>query len=398
MSPMLDGVLEGRLLTLVGGTIRAGTLSVDLPDGSDRVFRGRFDGPHAHVDLHRWRLMRRLATTGAIALADGYIDGDYDSPDLASFLELAALHLEPAYRFEAPPWLHRFGRVAWGLLGSPSRPRGPLRDIVEHYDLGNDFYELWLDPTMTYSSGVFDDHTRTLEQAQREKYRRLAGSVGIGPDDHVLEIGSGWGGFATELAITTGCRVTTITVSKEQHEFVDKLVSERGLADRVEARLEDFRTTSGRFDHVVSVEMMESIPQSLWDPFFAKLRELTRAGGTIGLQLITVAEHHWDSSDRHPDFVRRYVFPGGQVPSLGVIRELAARHGLRWRSNRGYGASYARTLRTWLASFDAAWPAVRDLGYDDRFRRMWRYYLAYCQAGFAVGRVDVDQIVLADPA
>jgi cyclopropane-fatty-acyl-phospholipid synthase len=394
MSGTFGGALERRLMAIVGNTIRVGELTVRTPDGSTARFVGRSEGPHAHVDLHDWRLLRRLTTTGAIALADGYIAREYDSPDLSAFLELAALHLEPTYRYEAPAWLHRLGRTAWNVFGAPTRTRGPLVDIVQHYDLGNDFYEQWLDETMTYSSAVFARDDMTLADAQREKYGRLAAATGIGPDDHVLEIGSGWGGFAVELARTIGCRVTTITVSKEQHEHVEKLVADLGLADKVQARLQDFRHTRGRFDHIVSVEMMESIPQSLWRPYFRQLHDLTAPGGSVGLQLITVADHHWSESDRNPDFIRRYIFPGGQVPSMSVLRDLASDHDLRWHRDDGFGASYARTLGIWLDSFDERWPQMRDLGFDERFRRMWRYYLAYCRAGFAMGRVDVSQIVL----
>lgn len=388
------GALERRILDVVAARIRAGRLRVELPDGSRRTFEGRFPGPVATVTLHRWKLLRRVTATGAIGLADGYVLGDYDADDLEAFLELCALHLEPAYRIAAPRWLHAVGRTAWNVLGSPSRPRGPLTDVVQHYDLGNDFYASWLDETMTYSSAVFTDDEAPLAEAQREKYRGLAERASIRAGDRVLEIGSGWGGFACFLADELACRVTTITVSKEQHDFVDKLVAEQGLADRVDAQLADFRAVDGAFDRVVSVEMMESIPQRLWDPFFRQLRERVRPGGTVGLQLIMVADRHWQSSNEHPDFVRRYIFPGGQVPSLGVLRGLARRHGLTWRDDEGFGRSYARTLATWLANFDDAWPRIREMGFDDRFRRMWRYYLAYCAAGFASGRIDVRQIVL----
>jgi cyclopropane-fatty-acyl-phospholipid synthase len=189
--------------------------------------------------------------------------------------------------------------------------------------------------------------------------------------------------------------VRTVTVSKEQHDYVEKLVVEHGLVDRVDARLQDFRTVEGSYDRIVSVEMMESIPQRLWDPYFRQLRQRVRPHGTVGLQLIVVADHHWRDSDEHPDFVRRYIFPGGQVPALPVLHELAGRHGLAWREDAGFGPSYARTLALWLGRFDAAWPRIAEMGFDERFRRMWRYYLAYCGAGFASGRTDVRQIVLA---
>jgi cyclopropane-fatty-acyl-phospholipid synthase len=210
-----------------------------------------------------------------------------------------------------------------------------------------------------------------------------------------LDIGCGWGGFAMYAAGQLGCHVTAITVSKEQFDHVGKLVAERGLAGMVQTRLQDFRDTEGSFDRIVSVEMIESIPRAMWAQYFRSLHDLTRRGGTIGLQIITVADRHWRTSDANPDFIRRYVFPGGQVPAPMVLRDLAHAHDLAWLQDRGYGDSYARTLRTWRENFDAKISEVSALGFDERFRRMWRYYLAYCEGGFRAGRVDVRQIVLA---
>jgi cyclopropane-fatty-acyl-phospholipid synthase len=393
---VLAGATERRILDIVGRRIRAGRLAVTLPDGTARTFEGRHAGPAAEVTLHRWRPLRLVTTTGAIGLADAYVRGDYEADDLEAFLELCAMHLEPAYREPVPTWLHHVGRMAWRVFGSPGRTRGPLGDIVQHYDLGNDFYAAWLDESMTYSSAIFAHAGESLAEAQRAKYSRLAERAGVRAGDEVLEIGSGWGGFAVFLAGEMGCTVRTVTVSKEQHDYVEKLVVEHGLVGRVDARLQDFRTVEGSFDRIVSVEMMESIPQRLWDPYFRQLRQRLRPHGTVGLQLIVVADHHWRDSDEHPDFVRRYIFPGGQVPAPSVLRALAERHGLSWREDTGFGSSYARTLAHWLDRFDAAWPRIADMGFDERFRRMWRYYLAYCGAGFASARTDVRQIVL-DP-
>ncbi|MGZ4149160.1 MAG: class I SAM-dependent methyltransferase [Actinomycetota bacterium] len=383
------------VLDAIGRQVRKGSLVVELPDGDRRAYRGEVDGPQAEVWLHDAKLLRRLLSLGAIGLADGYIDGDFDSPDLASLIELGALHLQPEGDVPARAALERAGKAVWRRVGKATVPRGPLARTVEHYDLGNDFFALWLDPTMTYSSAVFARQQMSLEEAQLEKYRRLAEVAGIREGEDVLEIGCGWGGFAVYAAERLGCRVTAITVSAEQRDHVDKLVADRGLSDRVQVRLEDFRATQGSFDRVVSIEMIESIPRSLWRPYFRRLRDLTRPGGTIGLQAIVVDDAYWDSSDRNPDFVRRYVFPGGQVPAPKVLRGLAREHGLGWLEDHGYGASYARTLRSWHERFDARIAEVAALGFDERFQRMWRYYLSYCEGGFRSGRTDVRQIVLA---
>jgi cyclopropane-fatty-acyl-phospholipid synthase len=265
---------------------------------------------------------------------------------------------------------------------------------VEHYDLGNDFFRPWLDRSMTYSSGVFTDATATLEEAQAEKYRRIAAAAGLTDGMHVLEIGSGWGSFAAYAAGELGCRVTTTTVSKEQAAWVEDLIEARGLEDLVEVRLEDFALTPGAYDAIVSIEMIESIPRSRWPAYFGVLRDRLVPGGSIALQVITVADRHWRSSNANPDFIRRYVFPGSQVPSPAIVRADAEGAGLRLVARRGYGASYARTLAEWRRRFEAAWPRIAELGFDERFGRMWRYYLAYCEGGFRAGRTDVSQLVL----
>jgi cyclopropane-fatty-acyl-phospholipid synthase len=390
--------LEQGIVTLLGGRIRLGRLEIVEPNGRVRIFTGAEDGPRARLQIHDGRFLRRLLTTGAIALADSYVAGEYDTDDLASFVELMALHVEPAHRVRVPGWLERAGRAAWRRLGHGDHPRGPLRDVVQHYDLGNDFYAAWLDPSMTYSSAYFARDEMTLEEAQYEKYRRLAASTGVRPGERVLEIGSGWGGFAAYLAGELGARVTTVTVSREQAAYAERLLADRGLADRVEVRVEDFAAITGRYDRAVSVEMIESIPGTRWGEYLDVLRERVVPGGRIGLQVITVADHHWRSSNANPDFIRRYVFPGGQVPAPTVLDGLAERSGLDRVHRDRFGGSYARTLRSWRDRFEANWESViAPMGFDERFRRMWRFYLAYCEGGFRARRVDVSQVVLARP-
>jgi len=386
--------IERAILEGVLGRLRCGGLRVRYPDGSWGTFEGPLPGPDAEADLRDWRLVRRLVATGAIALADGWIDGDFDSPDLPSLIELASLHLEPEHRSRVPEPVERVGRMLWRTLGRAASPRGPLRATVEHYDLGNAFFRVWLDASMTYSSAVFTREDMTLEGAQHEKYRRLAEVTGLREGMRVLEIGSGWGGFAAYAAGELGCSVTTVTVSREQADWVEKLVAELGLNGLVRVRLEDFAETPGSYDAIVSIEMIESIPGSRWPAFFGVLRDRLVPGGSVGLQAITVADRHWRSSDANPDFIRRYVFPGGQVPSPGVLRREADRVGLAWVADASFGSSYARTLGEWHRRFDGAWPRIAELGFDERFRRMWQYYLSYCEGGFRSGRVDVSQIVL----
>lgn len=393
MSGSIRGA-EAAVLALVLDRIRLGSVSVRFPDGSRRTWTGALPGPHAQIDLHDGRLVRRLVTDGAMGLAEGWIAGEFDSPDLAALIELSSLHLEPAHRARLPGWVHRAGRAAWRKAGSLAERRGPVRTAVEHYDLGNEFFSAWLDPTMSYSSAMFTRPELTLEQAQREKICRLAEVTGLREGMRVLEIGSGWGGFSAYAAGDLGCEVTTITVSKEQARFVEELVADRGLTRQVDVRLEDFEQTTGRFDAVISVEMIESIPPRRWPGYFRAIRDRLEPQGRAGLQVITVADHHWSESNASEDFSRRYIFPGGQVPAPKVLRGDAQAAGLHIVHDDGFGASYARTLAAWRANFDAAWPQLSAMGFDETFKRIWQYYLSYCGGGFAAGRVDVRQMVL----
>ncbi len=390
--------VDQRILEIICRRTRRGSLTVRLPDGTTRRFEGSLPGPRAEIHLHDPRLIGRLVRTGAIGLADGWIEGEFDSPDLTSVIELGALHLEPGNRPRLAALFDRATKAVWRSLGRATSPRGPLSATVEHYDLGNAFFATWLDETMTYSSALFARDDMTLEEAQAEKYRRIAEAIGLRPGMRVLEIGSGWGGFSVYAAEALGCHVTTVTVSREQAAWVERLIAERGLSDRVEVRLEDFLVTPGSFDAVVSIEMIESIPSARWPGFFRVVHDRLEPGGKAGLQIITVADRHWGSSDANPDFVRRYVFPGSQVPSPRILKQSARAVELGWVGAARFGWSYARTLAAWRHRFDEAWPQIAELGFDERFRRMWQYYLSYCEGGFRMGRVDVSQIVLERPA
>lgn len=389
-------VVGRTILRIIGAQVRVGSLEVRDPDGVVHRFGGTRPGPRAEVTMRDWSVARRLATTGAIALADCWIDETLDTPDLPALIELSTLHLEPEH-LRAPAWLARPGRALWRAIGRANAMRGPITEMAQHYDLGNEFYSLWLDETMTYSSAIFLRDDMSLADAQREKYRRLAERTGITAGSRVLEIGSGWGAFGSYLAGDLGCDVTTLTISKEQALHVEGIIARRGLGERFRVLVQDFEESTGSFDAVVSVEMIESIPGSRWPAFFRVLHDRLVPGGRVGLQSIVVADRHWRESDANPDFVRRYIFPGGQVPSPGVLRERSAAAGLRWVEDAWFGQSYARTLAAWHRNFDAAWDRIAPLGFDRRFQRMWQYYLSYTEGGFRTGRVDVGQIVLQRP-
>jgi cyclopropane-fatty-acyl-phospholipid synthase len=384
-----------RLALELAGLIRAGELRLVLPDGSVHRVCGRRPGPSAEVRLASPRAIRRFATGGSLGWAEAYLDGDWSTPDLRAVMMLAAANeAEWNAVLRGRPLIRWLSRLAHAFR--PNTRRGARRNIAAHYDLGNDFYAAWLDATMTYSSAEFASPDETLEQAQRRKVRNLLDTLGLAPGARLLEIGCGWGHLAETAARERGVQVVALTLSRAQAEAARARIAAAGLADRVEVRIQDYRDVSETFDAVAAVEMFEAVGEAYWPAFFRAVRDRLRAGGRAALQIITIADRFFADYRRGADFIQRYVFPGGMLPSPSRLREEVARAGLRWEAETWFGASYAETLRRWNESFQAAWPDLGASGrYDARFKRLWEYYLAYCETGFRAGWTDVGRIVLA---
>ncbi|MDP6219555.1 MAG: cyclopropane-fatty-acyl-phospholipid synthase family protein, partial [Alphaproteobacteria bacterium] len=270
---------------------------------------------------------------------------------------------------------------------------GSARNIAYHYDLGNEFYAAWLDGTMTYSSAVYETDSDDLSTAQTNKYRRLAELADIQPGDHVLEIGCGWGGFAKYAVEERGAHVTGITISKAQHEFASNRLAAAGLADRADVRLVDYRDVDGTFDKIVSIEMFEAVGQAYWQTYFEALSRLLKNGGRAALQAITIEEQAFEEYLANPDFIQRYIFPGGMLPSMPRLEQPVDAAGLKLVAEKGYGLDYARTLAEWRERFIAAWPSLSGKTFDMRFKRMWELYLSYCEGGFRAGQIDVKHLL-----
>jgi len=382
-----------RLIVGIGERLERGSLCVTLPDGSNRTFCGGHPGPQGAIRLHSMRPIRRLATGGGLGFAEAYLDGDWDSPNLAQTLELLAINqaaCEDRYYGSAVSRL--LARLAH--LCHPNSRRGSRRNIHAHYDLGNRFYASWLDSTLTYSAARFATPDQPLEAAQRNKFADLAHRIGLASGHRLLEIGCGWGSFAEFAARDVGARVTAITISTEQHAFAAERIQKAGLNERVEVRLQDYRDVAGRFDRIASIEMLEAVGERYWPVFFDKLRAQLVPGGRAGLQVITIADQFFETYRRGADFIQRHVFPGGMLPSPGALDAQITRAGLDRTGVWTFGQDYARTLALWNRSFQRAWPKIRRQGFDDRFKRLWDYYLAYCEAGFRAGFIDVAQIAL----
>ncbi|MGO4510862.1 class I SAM-dependent methyltransferase [Bradyrhizobium sp. MOS001] len=383
-----------RLALSFGARLRRGTLDVTLPDG--RVIRlgGQEPGPNAAMRLHNYGFASRLINGGDIGIAEAYLAGDWDTPDLTQFLYLFCVNHDLIQAMLNDKPLMRFVQLLQHWFNRNTR-RQARRNIHAHYDIGNAFYSAWLDPGMTYSSALFEESTCDLTAAQTNKYRRLAEALDLKPDQTLLEIGCGWGGFAEFAAKTFGTRVVGLTISTEQRDFAQKRIHEAGLADKVEIRLQDYRDECDRYDRIASIEMIEAVGEQFWPKYFAQLRDRLLPGGLAGIQAITIQDRLFQSYRREVDFIQRYVFPGGMLPSPAVLKSLGDTFGLPVIRERIFGQDYAKTLATWRNNFQTAWPGLVPLGFDDRFRRLWEYYLSYCEAGFLSGNIDVRQVIFA---
>ncbi len=397
-SDTVDGLLPDlprmvRLALGYGSRLQRGTLDVTLPDGRTVRLGGNAPGPAAAMKVYDFSFASRLLSGGDIGIAEAYLRGEWDTPDLTQFLYLFCVNQDWMQKMLIGKPAMRYVQIVRHWFNRNTR-RQARRNIYAHYDIGNAFYSAWLDPSMTYSSALYEDHTPDLTSAQNNKYRRLAEAIDLRPDQKLLEIGCGWGGFA-EYAAKCGARVVGLTISKEQRDFAQRRIQEAGLAEKVEIRLQDYRDERGQYDRIASIEMIEAVGEQFWPKYFSQLRDRLLPGGLAGIQAITIQDNLFQTYRREVDFIQRYVFPGGMLPSPQVLKALGDKFGVPVIRERIFGEDYAKTLSTWRNNFREAWPNLKPLGFDDRFRRLWEYYLSYCEAGFLSGNIDVRQVVFA---
>lgn len=378
-----------RALTLSLSRMAFGQLTVILPTGERLEFGpARTGEPVAIVNLHRARAAKRIMKSGDIGLGESYMDGDWSSPDITGLIELV-LHNENNLKSAMiGKWLSGFVNFLRHLRARNSRT-GSQRNIAYHYDLGNGFYRHWLDETMTYSAGLFTRDNQSLADAQHEKYRRIAEVAGVSESMKVLEIGCGWGGFARLAAREYGARIDGITLSAEQLAYATAQAKQSGLQDRTNFYFRDYRDQEGRFDSIVSIEMFEAVGRENWDSYFAAIKRNLKAGGRAAIQVITIDEKRYSHYRKTADFIQRYIFPGGQLPSKTAFINAAARNGLTASIREEFGDDYATTLKLWKENFLSKWSEIEPLGFDLRFKRMWEFYLQYCEAGFRQKSIDV---------
>lgn len=365
-----------------------GALTVTFPSGRSRTIGNTRDGLHAHLKLNNFKVLRKAMRRGTVGFAEAYMSGDIEIDDLTTLFRFF-LQNQDVFDKANPGVFRRAAQDLAYHMARPNTREGAKQNISEHYDLGNDFYAMWLDPTMTYSSAYFGGRDISLEEAQREKYRRVIEMAGIKPGSSVLEIGCGWGGFAETLTREVGAKVRGITLSREQLKYALARLERQGLDQLGTLVFEDYRDTVGEFDHVASIEMIEAVGEEHWPQYFQTLHDRLKPGGTAAVQAITIAERDFEGYKAGPDFIQRYIFPGGMLLTKTVMREAAEKAGLTLENVDCFRLDYAKTLRLWRQTFLERWSEIEPLGYDEWFKRKWVYYLAYCEAGFTEGMIDV---------
>lgn len=386
-------ILGKRLI----GNPKVGSVTVTFPNGATRTFGKPGTGPHASLVLKSFAVVSNTLKRGTLGFAQSYIDGDVEVDDLTALFRYF-LQNRDVFDGGGSSW---YGRAAQDIAYHLSRhnsKEGSKKNISEHYDLGNDFYSEWLDPSMTYSSAYYSEADMTLEEAQRAKYRRVAEMAGVKPRGTVLEIGCGWGGFAETAARDFDAQVYGITLSAEQLKYANARLQRQGLDAKAKMHFEDYRDTQGQFDHVASIEMIEAVGEEHWPSYFKTVHDRLKPGGTAAIQAITIDERDFDDYRARPDFIQRFIFPGGMLLTKTAMQEQGKKVGLILENVDCFRLSYAKTLALWRERFLDRWAEIKKLGYSEQFRRKWVYYLCYCEAGFAEGSIDVGIYQYRRPA
>ena len=379
-----------QLLLRMLSRLEHGSLKLECPDG--KLLKFGNEDPTVTLSLNSWEPFLAAIRSGDIGFAESYLQGEWQTDNLAQLIELF-IHNRNA--LESAIYGSWWGSLLYRVkhLFNRNSRAGSRRNIHAHYDIGNSFYTMWLDPSMTYSSALFAQPEFTLQQAQYAKYERIFSEINGGTGSRILEIGCGWGGFA-ELAANKGAHITGLTLSTEQLAFAQKRLDDAGVSERTELRLQDYRDTDGEYDGIASIEMFEAVGEEYWDSYFACIAKNLKTGGRACIQTITIADDLFERYRKGTDFIQQYIFPGGMLPSPSIFKAHAQRHGLSVMNEFAFGLDYARTLRLWDHAFEEALPAIQAQGFDERFIRTWKFYLAYCEAGFRAGSIDLFQFTL----
>ena len=370
-----------------------GSISIEWPNGITNKIDSNKYGPHAHLKIADNNVIKEIIHGGSVKFAELYMDKRISSKNLTSLMHYCALNndqAEETFKISFLKYLHN----KFLHFKNRNTKIQAKKNISYHYDLGNQFYRYWLDKSMTYSSAIFSNQYDKLELAQKNKYKKLAELSNIKNGDTILEIGCGWGGFSEFLANNYNCKITAITISKEQFNFAKKRIEEANLSKKVTVLFCDYRNIEGKFDKIVSIEMFEAVGKDYWNVFFDKIKSILKPNGNIGLQLITIDDKIYDVYEKNPDFIQKYIFPGGMLPSFKILENILSNNSLYIESVNSYAYDYAKTLSLWKQEFNKNWENIEKLGFDETFNRMWNYYLSYCEGGFLSKNIDLKQINL----
>ena len=370
-----------------------GSICVYKDNKSIFSFKGELPGPDTNIKILKDKCISDFFLRGDLGWAESYVDGNWETSNLTDFLEWGARNFHEFSKYVRGKWFTILYLRLKHHLKKNSRT-GSKKNISFHYDLGNSFYEKWLDESMTYSSAMFKDPKDNLHKGQINKYENLANITGVKENDKILEIGCGWGGFSSFLAKKYSANVTAITISKKQYEKAKQKIYEDKLTDKVDVKLLDYRNINGKYDKIVSIEMFEAVGEKYWSKYFDVLKKNLKSDGSIGLQTITIEDKFFQKYKKFPDFIQTYIFPGGMLPSVEEMNKVIISRGLHIKNKKMFGNDYAKTIRIWSESFENSWGCIKSLGFSESFKRLWNYYLGYCEGGFKSGNINVGQFLI----
>ena len=383
-------ILVKRYINKIGSKIKFGKLIVVMPNGNEFIFKGK-KGIEGKLILKSYKPIIRTILGGHLGFSESYLNHEWESPNLEKLLELMLKNLPN--EFQPKSKLYKFYNRFIHFLRDNTKIRAK-KNIEYHYDIGNSFYEIWLDKSMTYSSGIFQKENEDLYQAQKNKYEKLIKKMDIKPHHKVLEIGCGWGGMAEYIGKNLGCDYTGITISPNQKEFAEKRMISNKIEKKTNIKLCDYRDIKGTFDRIISIEMIEAVGEKYWDTYFSKINNCLKKGGLAGIQMILIDNKKFNSYRKSVDFIQKYIFPGGMLPSHEKIRDSFSKNGLKEISNNSFGESYAKTLKIWRNNFNNSLDKLSRIGIDAKIQRLFHYYFSYCEAGFSDGQIDVSQKII----
>jgi cyclopropane-fatty-acyl-phospholipid synthase len=371
-----------------------GSIQIEFSDGYIENIKAKKPGPKAMLKINKPNAAKEIIQGGSVAFAESYINKDISTDNLTNLIHYCALNNDQAESTFNISILKKIIHKVFHYKNKNTKNQAK-KNISFHYDLGNKFYEYWLDKTMTYSSAIFNNKSIELEAAQNNKYKKLAELSAIKNGDQILEIGCGWGGFAEFIGNNYDCNLTAVTISREQYEYTKKRIFDANLSHKIEVLLCDYRNITGKFDKIVSIEMFEAVGKQYWNKFFKKIENILKPKGSISLQLITIDDNIYDVYKTNPDFIQKYIFPGGMLPSDKILKELINKTSLKINSIDSFSKDYAKTLNIWNKEFNKKWDKIEKLGFDENFKLLWNYYLSYCEGGFLSKNIDLKQIKLS---